>query len=133
MSDAAFAAFVWRRSDRQLERLFGSGPAVRAIFKRMEHLFEPAKAGGFAGEIQYELVGAEGMNKWVVQIDGGRAVARAGEARTPAATLRMRLPLFVRVAARQLHPVKAFREGWVEVGGDLDVAARSNVMFGLSR
>jgi hypothetical protein len=133
LSEAAFAAFVRRRSDRQLERLFGSGPGVRAIFKRMEQLFEPAKAGGFAGEIQYELLGPEGVKKWVVRIDGGRALTRPGEARTPATTMRMRLPLFVRVAARELHPVKAYREGWVEVSGNFDVAARMNVAFGLSK
>jgi hypothetical protein len=133
LSEAAFAAFVRRRSDRQLERLFGSGPAQRAIFKRMEQLFEPAKVGGFAGEIQYELVGPEGVKKWVVRIDGGRAITRAGEVRTPTTTLRMRLPLFVRVAARELHPVKAYREGWVEVSGNFDVAARIMVAFGLSQ
>ena len=133
LSDAAFAAFVRRRSDRQLERLFGSGPALRAIFKRMEQLFEPAKATGFTGEIQYELLGPAGVKKWVVLIDGDRALSRAGEARTPATTLKLRLPVFVRVAARELHPVKAYREGWVEISGDFDVAARSNVMFGLSQ
>lgn len=133
LSDAAFAAFVRRRSDHQLERLFGSGPALRAIFKRMEQVFDPAKAGGFAGEIQYELVGPEGVKKWVVRIDGGRAITQPGEARTPVTTARMRLPIFVRVAARELHPAKAYREGWAEISGDFDVAVRANVMFGLSQ
>jgi hypothetical protein len=130
--DAAFAAFVRRRSDRQLERLFGSGPALRAIFRRMEQLFEPAKAGDFSGEIQYELLSADGVKKWVVVIDGGRAITRADEARAPATTVRMRLPLFIRVVARELHPVKAYREGDLEISGDFDLAARATVMFGLS-
>jgi hypothetical protein len=133
LGDAVFAAFVRRRSDRQLERLFGSGPALGAIFKRMEQLFEPAKAGDFTGEVQFELMGTAGVKKWVVRIDGGRALTRPGEAPTPAITLRMRLPLFVRVAARQLHPVRAYREGWVEVSGDFDLAARLMVAFGLSQ
>jgi hypothetical protein len=133
LSEKAFAAFVRRRSDRQLERLFDSGPGLRAIFARMEQLFEPTKTGGFVGEIQYELFGSDGVKKWVVRIDGDRAIARAGEAHTPAATLRMALPLFVRVAARELHPAKAYREGWLEVSGNFDVAARSTVMFGLSK
>lgn len=132
-SEAAFVTFVRRRSDRQLERLFGSGPGLRAIFKRMEQLFEPAKAGGFAGEIQYELVAADGVKKWSLRIDDGRAIARAGEARAPAATLRMSLPNFVRVAARDLHPAKAYREGWLEISGNFDVAVRLNAMFGLSK
>lgn len=133
LSETAFAAFVRRRSDRQLERLFGSGLGLRGIFKRMEHLFEPAKAGGFAGEIQYELLGPDRVEEWVVRIDGGRAIARAGEALTPAATLRMRIPVFVRIAARELHPAKAYREGWLEISGDFDVAARISAMFGLSK
>jgi hypothetical protein len=133
LSEAAFAAFVRRRSDRQLERLFGSGPALRAIFKRMEQLFEPAKADGFTGEIQYELLSSKGVKKWVVRIDAGRAITRAGDARTPAAKLRMGIPLFVRVAARELHPAKAYREGRLEVTGNFEVAARVNVMFGLSK
>jgi hypothetical protein len=132
LSEAAFAGFVRRRSDRQLERLFGSGPGLRAIFKRMEQLFEPAKAGDFSGEIQYELLGSEGVQKWVVRIDDGRATTRAGEARTPTTTLKVRLPLFVRMAAREVHPLKAYREGWLEVSGNFDVAARMEAMFGLS-
>jgi hypothetical protein len=132
LSDAAFAGFVRRRSDRQLERLFGSGPALRAIFKRIEQVFEPAKAGGFTGEIQYELLGSDGVKKWVVRIAESQATTRPGEADMPVTTLRMRLPVFVRIAARELHPVKAYREGLLEVSGAFDVAARINVMFGVS-
>jgi SCP-2 sterol transfer family len=134
LGEAAFAAFVRRRSDRQLERLFGYGPGLRAIFKRTEQVFEPGKAGGFHGEIQWELLGSAGVKKWVVRIDGDRATTRPGEAVMPATTLRMRLPLFVRIAAREVHPLKAYREGWLEVSGDLDVAtARLLVAFGLSQ
>jgi hypothetical protein len=132
LSDAVFGGFVRRRSDRQLERLFGPGPALHAIFKRVEQVFEPAKAGGFTGEIQYELLGSDGVKKWVVRIADGEADARPGEADMPVTTLRMRLPVFVRIAARELHPIKAYREGWLEVSGDFDVAARVNVMFGVS-
>jgi hypothetical protein len=132
LSESAFAAFVRRCSDRQLERLFGSGPAQRAVFKRMEGLFEPAKARGFTGEIQYELLGSDGVKKWVVGIDGDRATTRAGEADMPVTTLRTRLPLFVRMAARELHPLAAYREGLLEVSGSFDVATRMEAMFGLS-
>jgi hypothetical protein len=92
----------------------------------------PAKAGGFTGEIQYELLGAEGVKKWVVGIADSQATTRPGEADTPVTTLTMRLPVFVRIAARELHPVKAYREGLLEVSGDFEVATRINVMFGVS-
>jgi hypothetical protein len=32
-----------------------------------------------------------------------------------------------------VHPVKAFREGWIEISGSFDLAARINVMFGVSQ
>jgi hypothetical protein len=132
LSESAFAAFVRRCSDRQLERLFGSVPAQRAIFKRMEQLFEPAKARSFTGEIQYELLGSDGVQEWVVRIEGGRATTRAGEARMPITTLTTRLPMFVRMAARELHPLAAYREGLLEVSGSFDIATRIEAMFGLS-
>jgi SCP-2 sterol transfer family len=132
LCEAAFAAFVRQRSDGQLERLFGSSPAQRAIFKRMEQLFEPEKVRGFKGEIQCELPGAKETRKWVIRIDGDKATTRAGEAPMPAKTLRARLPVFVRIAARELHPLVAFREGDLEVSGDFDVATRIEPMFGLS-
>jgi hypothetical protein len=132
LSESAFAAFVRRCSDRQLERLFGSVPAQRAIFKRMEQLFEPGKARGFTGEIQYELRGSDGVQKWVIRIEGGEATTRAGEARMPITTLTTRLPMFVRMAARELHPLAAYREGLLEVRGSFDIATRLEAMFGLS-
>ena len=132
LSESALAAFVRRCSDRQLERLFGSGPAQRAIFKRMEGLFEPSKASGFSGEIQYELLHSDGASKWVVRIDGDRATTYPGEAGMPVTTFRTRLPLFVRMAARELHPLAAYRGGMLEVTGSFDVATRMEAMFGLS-
>jgi SCP-2 sterol transfer family len=133
LGEAGFLAFVRRRSDSQLERLFDSGPALRAIFKRMEQVFEPDKAGDFRGEIQYELIAPSETRRWVVRIDGDRARTRAGEATEPIVTATMALSLFVRIAARQIHAARAFREGWIEVDGDFHQAARIGVMFGLSR
>jgi SCP-2 sterol transfer family len=131
--EAAFAAFVRRRSDHQLDRLFASDRALRTLFKRMEQVFGPARAGGFRGEVQYSLLCRDGVRTWTVLIDGGRAVARAGEAIVPAVTLNLQLPLFIRIAAGQIHPAKACRNGWLEVRGDFETAARIGVMFGLSR
>ncbi len=71
--ESAFAAFVRKRSDAQLERTLGSGPGLRIMFKGMERAFVPEKAAGFTGEIQYELTGARnGIGEWVVRVDGGQ-------------------------------------------------------------
>jgi hypothetical protein len=133
VGESAFGSFVRRRNDRQLARLFSAHRAQRALFKRMEQVFEPARAGGFRGEIEYELLCPDGPRRWAVQIDGSRAVARAGDAPAAAVALSMPLPLFIRIAARQVHPARAFRNGWLEVRGDFETAARIGVMFGLSR
>jgi ketosteroid isomerase-like protein len=133
LGESAFAALVRRRTDRQLERLFDSGPALRTIFKRMEQVFEPAKAGDFSGEIQYELLGRAEVKKWVVRVDSDRVTVRAGEAAAPNVRVSMGLALFIRIAARQVHPAKAFREGGLEIGGNFEAAARIGAMFGLSR
>jgi hypothetical protein len=133
LGEAAFTAFVRSRSDRQLERLLGSDPALRAVFKRMERVFEPTKAGGFEGELQWELLGRRDVKKWVARIADGEATSRQGEARAPAVTMRVGLPLFIRIAAGEIHPARAWRLGLLELEGDFSVAARIGVMFGLSR
>ena len=58
----------------------------RQVWVEVGYDLEEFITDGFAGEIQYELLGPEGVNRWVVRIDGGRALARSGEARTPTAT-----------------------------------------------
>ena len=133
LGQAGLGAFVRRRSDRQLERLFGSSAALRALMKATELRFQPAKAAGFTGEIQLEVVDADGTKLWVVQIDADRATARPGAARNPATTMTAAVAPLIRVAAGQIHPVTAYREGMLEVSGNFDVAARFGVMFGLTQ
>jgi alkanesulfonate monooxygenase SsuD/methylene tetrahydromethanopterin reductase-like flavin-dependent oxidoreductase (luciferase family)/putative sterol carrier protein len=127
---AALAAFVRGRSDRQLERTIGSRPAMRAIFKGMERAFVPERADHFKGEIQYELNGSRGSRNWVISIDKGRVRTYEGRATDPAVTFRMALPTFARIAAGELHPAKAMFAGQLEVDGDFEVAARMPDMFG---
>ena len=59
VGESAFAAFVRRRSDAQLERTFGTDRGMRLIFKGMERAFVPEKAGKFSGDVQYELTGPQ--------------------------------------------------------------------------
>jgi alkanesulfonate monooxygenase SsuD/methylene tetrahydromethanopterin reductase-like flavin-dependent oxidoreductase (luciferase family)/putative sterol carrier protein len=127
---SAFGAFVKSRSDEQLDRLMATGPGLRVIFKGMENAFVPGKAGGFSGEILYELRGARGTRPWTLSIDGERATAEEREAKEPAVTLRADVPVFVRIAAGDLDPAKAMLEGKLEIEGDFAVAGRLGEMFG---
>ena len=129
--ESAFAAFVRKRSDAQLERTLGSGPGLRLIFMGMQRSFIPEKAAGFQGSFQYELTGTRnGHEEWVVQVDDGRATVAPGRAPKPDVTLRMSLPVFCRIAAQEIHPAKAMMEGQMEIDGNFEVASRMGEMFG---
>jgi alkanesulfonate monooxygenase SsuD/methylene tetrahydromethanopterin reductase-like flavin-dependent oxidoreductase (luciferase family) len=130
LGQAALAAFVRGRSDRQLERTIGSRPAMQAIFKGMERAFVPEHAELFSGEIQYELNGSSAPRNWVIRVNDGRAEAYEGKAADPVATFRMSVPTFARIAAGELHPAKAMFNGDMEIGGSFEVASRMPDMFG---
>jgi alkanesulfonate monooxygenase SsuD/methylene tetrahydromethanopterin reductase-like flavin-dependent oxidoreductase (luciferase family)/putative sterol carrier protein len=128
--ESAFAAFVHGRSDEQLDRLMGAGPGLRLIFKGMESAFVPDAAGGFKGEIFYDLRGSRGPQPWTLAIDGSRAVAAPRVASSPAVTLRAEVPVFVRIAAGDLDPMRAILDERLEVEGDFALAGRLDQMFG---
>jgi putative sterol carrier protein len=96
----------------------------------MESAFVPEKAGGFRGEILYELRSTDGIRRWTLSIDGERAVAEARNAAAPAVTVRAAVPVFVRVATGELDPAKAMLEGKLEVEGDFALVGRLGEMFG---
>jgi hypothetical protein len=128
--ESAFASFVGRRTDAQLERIFGSGPGMKLIFRGMERAFVPERAQGFSGEVQYELTGSNGGRKWALSIADGHAVAEPREAKDPVVTFRTTVPVFVRMASQEIHPAKAMLEGQLEVEGDFEAAAKLGEMFG---
>ena len=100
------------------------------IFGGMAQRFRPERAGGFEGEIQYELRGAEGVHAWVVLVEGESASVRPGRAAAPALTIRAGLADFARLATRELDPGKAMMSGRLELDGDFEVAAKLSEMFG---
>jgi alkanesulfonate monooxygenase SsuD/methylene tetrahydromethanopterin reductase-like flavin-dependent oxidoreductase (luciferase family)/putative sterol carrier protein len=128
--EAAFAAFVRGRSDAQLERTVGSGPGLRTLFKAMEQSYLPEKSGGFEGDVLYELETSRGTRPWTVHIDGRRARAEPRRADDPAVTMRVPLPVFIRIGAGELNPARAMLDGELRIEGDFTVAGRLNEMFG---
>jgi alkanesulfonate monooxygenase SsuD/methylene tetrahydromethanopterin reductase-like flavin-dependent oxidoreductase (luciferase family) len=132
--EKAFQAFVGRSDDARLERTVGSGAGLRAIFAAMERQFVPSRAGGFSGDIQYNLRGADGaVRSWTVTIGGQppRARARAGAAAgEPKLTITLATADFIRIAGRDLDPVQAVLTGRMELAGDFGVALKLGEMFG---
>ncbi len=130
--EAAFALLVRGKSDEQIDRRVSSGPMLRAIFKGMQRAFQPDRAGGFRGDIQYELRGRRGLRRWVIRIDNGVAIAGAGRSPHPSVVIRTSVPTFARMVARELPPAKAWFEGKIQIDGDFQLAARLGEMFGQS-
>jgi alkanesulfonate monooxygenase SsuD/methylene tetrahydromethanopterin reductase-like flavin-dependent oxidoreductase (luciferase family)/putative sterol carrier protein len=129
--ERAFSAFVRRAGDRRLEQTIGSGPGLRAVFAAMVRQFDPARAAGFTGDIQYDLRTADGrVRSWTVTIDESGAQARPGTSAEPKLTIKATVADFARIAARDLDPVQALLSGRLDLEGDFAVATRLGEMFG---
>src|SRR3954453_5289810 len=86
-----FEAFVRRAGDARLEHIAGSDAALRLIFAAMTRAYEPDKAHGFAGELEFDLRRADGrVARWTVAVEPRRATARPGRAAAPAPPPRRR-------------------------------------------
>jgi alkanesulfonate monooxygenase SsuD/methylene tetrahydromethanopterin reductase-like flavin-dependent oxidoreductase (luciferase family)/putative sterol carrier protein len=125
----AFSRFVQSRDDRQLERIMRFRLAQRVIFKGLERAFQPERANGFRGSVEYQL----GDHCWTVEIAPGRAAARPGKAEKPVLVFRTTLPIFARIAAGELTAPQAILERKLMVEGDLKALARFSEMFGQAR
>jgi alkanesulfonate monooxygenase SsuD/methylene tetrahydromethanopterin reductase-like flavin-dependent oxidoreductase (luciferase family) len=129
--ERALTAFVRRSDDRRLERTIGSGAGLRVVFAAMERQFVPERAAGFAGDIVYVLRAGDGRKRtWTVTLGPEKATARRGPSKDAKLTLTLALADFVRIAGRDLDPVKAVLSGRLELKGDFGVALRLGEMFG---
>jgi putative sterol carrier protein len=129
--ERAFRAFVRRSDDRRLERTAGSGAGLKVLFGAMAQAYQPDKAAGFAGDLQYDLRRSSGeVVSWTVTLGPERASVRPGTASAPALTLELGVVDFVRMAGGDLDPGKALLTGRMDMAGDLAIAARLGEMFG---
>lgn len=128
---ALFTAFVQRSDDRRLERTIGSSRGLKTVFAGMRRAFEPEKAAGFTGDLQYDLLGMDGaVRQWTVSIGRGTCMPRPGPSPSPALVIKIGLADFARLAARDLDPGAALLTGRLDLEGDLSVAMRLGEMFG---
>src|SRR5207237_6181295 len=92
-----FSEFLRGKSDAQLERIVGNRFALGRIFKTMERQFEPSRAAGFQGEIQYVLTSHRGEHPWAIDVHDGTATVFSGRASKPAITLTRSVPAVARI------------------------------------
>jgi alkanesulfonate monooxygenase SsuD/methylene tetrahydromethanopterin reductase-like flavin-dependent oxidoreductase (luciferase family)/putative sterol carrier protein len=129
--ERAFRVFVRRSDDRRLERIAGSNTGLKVLFGAMAQAYEPDKAAGFSGDLQYNLRRSNGeLVSWTVTLGPEGATVRPGAASAPALTLKLGVVDFVRLAGGDLDPGKALLTGRLDMEGDLAIAARLGEMFG---
>jgi hypothetical protein len=129
--EQAFQLFVRRSDDRRLERTVGSDRGLKVLFGAMAQAYQPDKAGGFTGDLVYELRRSDGeLAQWTVAIGADSASAQPGGAAAPALKIKLGVADFVRMAGRDLDPGKALLTGRMDIEGDLALAARLGEMFG---
>jgi putative sterol carrier protein len=117
-------------SDAQIERTVGTRIGTRMLFKSMEKMYRPDKAGKFRGEIQFTLTTPHGDEVWTIDCQGARAVASRGPAKKAALNVKAKLVDFVRIGTGNGDPAAALIEGRLEVKGDFQAAAKLGEMFG---
>jgi putative sterol carrier protein len=121
---------VAKASDKQLELTAGTKIGTRLLFKAMEKMYRPEKAGNFRGEIQLTLGTPHGDEIWTLDCQGDRAVARRGEANEAKLRVGASLVDFIRIGTGNADPAAALIEGRLEVKGDFEAAAKLGEMFG---
>lgn len=114
------------RSDEALARWFGPAQQ-RVLFGMMARGFDPSKAFGFAGEIEFRL---EPGSVWTIRVRGNKARAVQGPAREPAVVLAMSAADFLRVTAGAANPAGLLMSGRLTITGDPALASRVAEMFG---
>ncbi|MER6948657.1 LLM class flavin-dependent oxidoreductase [Nonomuraea sp. NPDC000554] len=120
------ARLVANRTDEELARWFGPA-AQRLLFTLMARSFDPARAAGFRGLIEFRL-GPRAT--WTVAISGDRARARPGHARNARLTLSMPAADLLRILAGTSNPAALLVSGRLKVTGDVALASRVPEMFG---
>jgi alkanesulfonate monooxygenase SsuD/methylene tetrahydromethanopterin reductase-like flavin-dependent oxidoreductase (luciferase family)/putative sterol carrier protein len=130
LAESAFRSFVRSRTDSQVEKTVGSDVGLRILFRGMEAAFNPKKANGWKGEIQYDLTRNGSTTSWHLRVDADKAVARRGQADAPAVTMKMSTVTLARISAGEVDGAAALMQGDIDIEGDMAVAARLSDMFG---
>ncbi|MFG2006449.1 LLM class flavin-dependent oxidoreductase [Spirillospora sp. NPDC048911] len=122
--------WVHGRPDAEIERRFGAR-AQRVFFAGMARQYDPSMAAGFEGELEFRLKRTDGtQTAWTIQVRGGKARARQGEAREPAIVIVTGTGDFLRVFAGDANPASLLMDGRLKVRGNVELAPKLSEMFG---
>ena len=130
----ALRAFVRRSGDRGLERTIGSERGLARVFAGAAARFDPGRAEGFTGELQFDLHRSSGaLSHWVITVAHERATARPGATEGAALTARLSVADAVRILSGELDAGAAILDGRLDLLGDFGVAMLLGPMFGATK
>lgn len=89
------------------------------VFAGMKIAFQPAKAGGQAAVIQYNVDTAEGLKSYQIVVKDGTCDVNKGGTATPRVTLILNLANFLKLITNNLNGMQAFMTGALKVTGDV--------------
>lgn len=89
------------------------------VFAGMKIAFQPAKAGGQAAVIQYNVDTAEGVKSYQIVVKDGTCDVIKGGTAQPRVTLILNLANFLKLITNNLNGMQAFMTGALKVTGDV--------------
>lgn len=102
---------------------------VAGMFPLMVERFDPAKAEGVNGTIQFNLSGDNGGDYWL-RIADGKADTGTGTIESPRMTLKSSADDFYSMLNGSLNPMQAFMMGKVKIQGDTGMAMKLMPLIG---
>jgi putative sterol carrier protein len=102
---------------------------IADLMSKMPGAFIPEKAMGVDAVVHFKFTGAE-PGEWNAVIKDGKCVVAQGIPRSkPTTTLTAASDDYVKIFTGELDGMKAFMEGKIKLGGDLNLAMKLMQMF----
>lgn len=101
---------------------------ISDLMSKMPDAFLPEKATGLDAVIQFKFTGTE-PGDWYATIKDGKCAVAQGDAPAPRMTLTADSADYIKIFTGELDGMKAFMEGKVKLGGDLNLAMKLMQMF----
>lgn len=101
---------------------------AKELIEQMPIGFDSTAAGGFKGEIQFDLSG-EGGGKMVLSISKGQCTVREGETVSPTLKIYSPADVWLKIARREINPGLALMNGLYRVEGDMNLLMKMGELF----
>jgi putative sterol carrier protein len=99
------------------------------VFGNLPGAFLPDRAGGKPASFQFVIAGPAETYEYFVDVHDGRCETGRGRVADPGVTMRMDLPVFLRVLTGVIHPVRALMTRKIGVSGDMMTATKFESWF----